>query len=349
MKLVNRNVIVTGGSQGLGRTIVEIFVREGANVLLCARDERAAAALATAVQAQAPLADQRVLAQGCDVSSVEDVETLFAAADDGFDGPLHVLVNNAGIYGPKGPTDEVDFEEWKRCVDINLYGTLLPCRAAMKRFKASGYGKIVNLSGGGATNPMPNLSAYAASKAAVVRLTETLALELVPYRVDVNAVAPGALNTRLLEEVLAAGPEKVGEKFYQQSQTAGGGRRRTAGTGRGAVRVPREQRKRRRHGQAHQCQVGPVEAAARVPRRVERQRHLRAAPDHAGGPGEELAAVKTKDALREKAVFTHAVRFKAADRQGVSGCRAGASPAGSGRLRDDGRRSARPTTGRSPN
>ena len=218
MKLANRNVIVTGGSQGLGRTIVETFVREGANVLLCARDERAAAALATAVQALAPLAEQRVLAQGCDVSSVEEVARLFAAADEGFDGPLHVLVNNAGIYGPKGPTDEVDFEEWKRCVDINLYGTLLPCRAAMPRFKASGYGKIVNLSGGGATNPMPNISAYAASKAAVVRLTETLALELVPYRVDVNAVAPGALNTRLLEEVLAAGPEKVGEKFYQQSQ-----------------------------------------------------------------------------------------------------------------------------------
>ena len=225
MKLANRNVIVTGGSQGLGRAIVETFVREGANVLLCARDERAAAALAVAVQAQAPLAEQRVLAQGCDVSSVEQVEALFAAADDGFDGPLHVLVNNAGIYGPKGPTDEVDFEEWKRCVDINLYGTLLPCRAAMKRFKASGYGKIVNLSGGGATNPMPNISAYAASKAAVVRLTETLALELAAYRVDVNAVAPGALNTRLLEEVLAAGPEKVGEKFYQQSQkqAAGGG------------------------------------------------------------------------------------------------------------------------------
>ena len=218
MKLANRNVIVTGGSQGLGRTIVETFVREGANVLLCARDERAAAALAVAVQAQSPLAEQRVLAQGCDVSVAEDVEALFAAADAGFDGPLHVLVNNAGIYGPKGPTDEVDFEEWKRCVDINLYGTLLPCRAAMKRFKASGYGKIVNLSGGGATNPMPNISAYAASKAAVVRLTETLALELSSYRVDVNAVAPGALNTRLLEEVLAAGPEKVGEKFYQQSQ-----------------------------------------------------------------------------------------------------------------------------------
>lgn len=225
MKLANRNVIVTGGSQGLGRAIVETFVREGANVLLCARDERAAAALATGLQGSAPRGDQTVLGQRCDVSSPDEVESLFAAADEAFGGALHVLVNNAGIYGPKGPTDEVDFDEWKQCVEVNLYGTLLPCRAAMRRFKRRGYGKIVNLSGGGATNPMPNISAYAASKAAVVRLTETLALELVPYRVDVNAVAPGALNTRLLDEVLAAGPEKVGEKFYQQSrkQAEGGG------------------------------------------------------------------------------------------------------------------------------
>ncbi len=216
MKLSNRNAIVTGGSQGLGRSIVETFVREGFNVLFCARDGQAAALLAEHLQAHVPLPGQRVLAQGCDVSSPDEVENLFGVADATFD-TLHILVNNAGIYGPKGPTDEVDFEEWKRCVDINLHGTLLPCRAAMRRFKQSGYGKIINLSGGGATNPMPNISAYAASKAAVVRLTETLALELAPFHVDVNAVAPGALNTRLLDEVIAAGPDKVGAKFYQQS------------------------------------------------------------------------------------------------------------------------------------
>ena len=224
MKLANRNAIVTGGSQGLGRAIVETFVREGANILFCARDEHAAAQLAEHLQTHVPLPGQRVLAQGCDVSSPAEVENLFGVADATFD-TLHILVNNAGIYGPKGPTDEVDFEEWKRCVDINLHGTLLPCRAAMRRLKQSGYGKIVNLSGGGATNPMPNISAYAASKAAVVRLTETLALELAPFHVDVNAVAPGALNTRLLDEVIAAGPDKVGAKFYEQSlkQSTGGG------------------------------------------------------------------------------------------------------------------------------
>jgi NAD(P)-dependent dehydrogenase (short-subunit alcohol dehydrogenase family) len=216
MKLAQRNAIVTGGSHGLGRAIVEAFVREGANVLLCAREEQAAADLAERLQSHAPLAGQRVMAQRCDVSLEADVESLFGVADEVF-GPLHALVNNAGIYGPKGPTDAVSFEEWRRCVDINLYGTLLPCRAAMPRFKAAGYGKIVNLSGGGATNPMPNISAYAASKAAVVRLTETLALELQAHHVDVNAVAPGALNTRLLEEVLEAGPDKVGADFYEKS------------------------------------------------------------------------------------------------------------------------------------
>jgi NAD(P)-dependent dehydrogenase (short-subunit alcohol dehydrogenase family) len=216
MKLAERNAIVTGGSQGLGRVIVEGFVLAGANVLLCARDEQAAGELAEQLQSRAPLAGQRVLAQRCDVSSESDVAALFGVADEVF-GTLHVLVNNAGIYGPKGPTDEVSFEEWRRCVEINLYGTLLPCRAAMPRFRQANYGKIINLSGGGATNPMPNISAYAASKAAVVRLTETLAIELQTHHVDVNAIAPGALNTRLLDEVIEAGPEKVGADFYQKS------------------------------------------------------------------------------------------------------------------------------------
>ncbi len=216
MKLLHRNAIVTGGSQGLGRAIVETFVREGASVLLCARDEAAAGEAAESFQGALVREGQRVLARGCDVSDRQQVEALFATAGEELD-ELHILVNNASVYGPKGPTDEVDFDEWRRCLEINLYGTLLPCRAAMPVFRNLGYGKIINLSGGGATNPMPNISAYAASKAAVVRLTETLALELRPFGVDVNAVAPGALNTRLLDEVIQAGPEKVGADFYAKS------------------------------------------------------------------------------------------------------------------------------------
>jgi 3-oxoacyl-[acyl-carrier protein] reductase len=93
----------------------------------------------------------------------------------------------------------------------------LPCRAVLPLFRRAGYGKIVNLSGGGATSPLPRISAYAASKAAVVRFTETLALEAADAHIDVNAVAPGALNTRLLDEVLDAGPERVGQDFYDRA------------------------------------------------------------------------------------------------------------------------------------
>jgi NAD(P)-dependent dehydrogenase (short-subunit alcohol dehydrogenase family) len=223
MKLPNRGAIITGASQGLGRVIAQRFVEEGANVFLCARDEQMLASVKAELQSAA-CAGQRVIARRCDVSSNEEVEAMFRDYDSEL-GPLSILVNNAGIYGPKGPSEEVDWDEWQRCIEINLYGTLIPCRYAITRFKKCGGGKIINLSGGGATSPLPNLSAYAASKAAVVRLTETLAEELRDWHVDVNAIAPGALNTRLLDEILQTGPERVGAKFHacavKQSQTGG--------------------------------------------------------------------------------------------------------------------------------
>src|SRR5262249_51177387 len=108
---------------------------------------------------------------------------------------------------------------------INLLGVVLMCRHALPIFRRQRYGKLVNLSGGGATSPLPRISAYAASKAAVVRLTETIAEETAGTGIDVNAIAPGALNTRLLDEVLEAGPERVGARFYENAvkQKAGGG------------------------------------------------------------------------------------------------------------------------------
>jgi NAD(P)-dependent dehydrogenase (short-subunit alcohol dehydrogenase family) len=215
VNLKGRNVLVTGGSQGLGKAIVEAFLAEGANILFCARNASAVADLEAALKRSAT-AGQTIMGRSCDVSEAAAVENLFRIGDEAL-GPLHVLVNNAGVYGPKGPSETISWEEWRQCIEINLYGTFLPCREAILRFKQFGSGKIINLSGGGATNPLPNISAYAASKAAVVRLTETLAEELREFHVDVNAVAPGALNTRLLDEVLEAGPEKVGAAFYARA------------------------------------------------------------------------------------------------------------------------------------
>jgi 3-oxoacyl-[acyl-carrier protein] reductase len=224
MELNERTAVITGANQGLGRAIAEAFVRAGASVLVAARGEER---LRQTCEELAPLAartGQRVLWRRADVGRPEDCAAVAADASDRLGG-LTVLVNNAGVYGPMGPIEEVNWEEWVEAVRVNLFGTVLMCRAVIPAMRAHGYGKIINLSGGGATAPLPRISAYAAAKAAVVRLTETFAEELRDARVDVNAIAPGALNTRLLDEVLTAGPDKVGRAFYERSlkQQAEGG------------------------------------------------------------------------------------------------------------------------------
>jgi NAD(P)-dependent dehydrogenase (short-subunit alcohol dehydrogenase family) len=216
MKLKNLNAFITGGSQGLGKVIAEFFLREGANVVICSRGEKEL--LATRDELAKKFPSQKVFAKTCDVSNEAQVNELVAFALREL-GSLDALVLNAGIYGPMGATESVSLDEWKRALEINLYGVLLPSRAVIPHFKKNGRGKIVVLSGGGATNPLPNISAYAASKAAVVRLMETLAEELKSFHVDVNAIAPGALATRLVDEVLAAGADKVGAAFFEKNKT----------------------------------------------------------------------------------------------------------------------------------
>jgi 3-oxoacyl-[acyl-carrier protein] reductase len=126
-------------------------------------------------------------------------------------GRIDILVNNAGMLGPIGPLHENNIDEWIKTVHVNLIGTFLCCRAVLPVMIRQGRGKIINLSGGGAAYPKPNFSAYACSKAAVVRLTETLAEEVKDYNIQVNAIAPGAIKTRMVEQIVEAG-EAAGEK-----------------------------------------------------------------------------------------------------------------------------------------
>lgn len=214
MKLSGRNVIITGGSQGFGRHLVEAFLAEGANVVFCARTagdvEQTRAALAPGLQP-----GQQLAGLACDIADAASVAALFARAAQF--GPLHAVVNNAGIYGPIGPTEEVTLSDWTQAWQVNVTGTLLVCQHAVRAMKSRG-GKIINVSGGGATNPMPRFVAYAATKAAVVRLTETLAEEYRGDRIDVNAIAPGALRTRLTQQVLAAGPARAGADFFAKNK-----------------------------------------------------------------------------------------------------------------------------------
>ncbi|HEY7156987.1 MAG TPA: SDR family oxidoreductase [Gemmataceae bacterium] len=216
MSLHGRSAIITGANQGLGRAIAGRFVELGASVLLVARGVERLRQVEGELKRNAR-PGQVIASRAGDVSRSEDCQAIVSGALETLPG-LTILVNNAGIYGPIGRIEDNDWEQWTQAIQINLFGTVLMCRAALPHLRSQGYGKIINLSGGGATAPLPRFSAYAASKAAVVRFTETLAEEVREDHIDVNAIAPGALNTRLLDQVLDAGPERAGQTFYERSR-----------------------------------------------------------------------------------------------------------------------------------
>ncbi len=223
MKLAGKYALVTGASQGLGKAIAKAFLENGASVIICARNvdklNKAKSDLESLLKN-----GQQLVVHSVDISRTEEVDNLIDFSLKTFPC-LDILVNNAGVYGTKGTIEDIDWQEWVQAIQINLMGTVYTCKKVLPHFKARRYGKIINVSGGGATSPLPRLSAYAASKAAVVRFTETVAHETMGMGIDCNAIAPGALNTRLLDEILEAGPEKVGKEFYERSlkqQESGG-------------------------------------------------------------------------------------------------------------------------------
>lgn len=212
--LSGRRALVTGASQGLGREIARAFLAASADVAICARTEADISRAGTALGEEFP--QRRVVAMQCDIAVTEQLDSFYASAIEKF-GALDIVVNNAGVHGPIGSLDEIDWNDWTQATATNLLGTAYSCRLAVNHFKSQRQqrrAKIINLSGGGATAPQPGLSAYGASKAGIVRLTETLSREVEADDIDVNAVAPGALATRLTKELLEAGPQRVGHEHH---------------------------------------------------------------------------------------------------------------------------------------
>ena len=173
MKLDGRVAVITGAGRGIGRAIALSYAREGAKLALAARSE---AELQEAVGSVSELGAEAI-AVPTDVTSHEDTERLAREVVDRF-GRIDVLVNNAGISGPVGPLQGNDIADWVNTITVNVTGTFLVCRAVIPAMLDQDGGKIINLSGAGATNAWSNMSAYCSSKAAVVRLTEVLAQEL---------------------------------------------------------------------------------------------------------------------------------------------------------------------------
>lgn len=217
--LKNRVAVIAGAGRGIGKAIALAYAREAARLILAARtgDQLAAVAL------QCRQAGGEALPVVTDMADWQQVQNLIATSIKEF-GQVDILVNSAGVYGPIGPSAQVDVAAWTKAVEINLFGTFHLCRAVMSHMMERKQGKIILLGGGGATTPLPNFSSYAASKAGVARLADTLAEELKDYNIQVNVIAPGLVDTGLQDEVLAAGSRAGGlfEKIKQARESGTG-------------------------------------------------------------------------------------------------------------------------------
>lgn len=212
--LPDKTVLVTGGSMGIGLACAEEILEAGARVALVARGADALSEAAARLR-EAHGAD-RVDTIRADISLADDVEMMVTEALQRM-GRLDGLVHAAAQLGPIGPLLDASPEEWSRTIEINLIGTYRVAAAVGRAMRSAGTGRMVLLSGGGATSPFPNYSAYAASKAGVVRLAETLAVELAPHGVEVNTLAPGFVATRMHEATLAAG-ERAGTEYLARTR-----------------------------------------------------------------------------------------------------------------------------------
>ncbi len=216
--LTGRRALITGAGRGIGRAIAEEFVRAGAHVAIAARSadqvEEAVAALTAS--------GARALGLLLDVSDPAAVQAAVASIEQQWGG-IDILVNNAGVLGPIGRTETNDVDAWLDTVRINLGGCFLCTHACLPGMIQRSAGRIINLSGGGAVSPRPNFSAYGVSKAAIVRFTETLAAEVSGEGIQVNAIAPGAVNTQMTELAAAAGGAAGAEAGHAVQQLRAGG------------------------------------------------------------------------------------------------------------------------------
>jgi NAD(P)-dependent dehydrogenase (short-subunit alcohol dehydrogenase family) len=201
-------ILISGGSSGIGAAIAHSLAEQGHRIFICARRADRLAAVAQGF----PNIESHV----CDVSDEGQIERLFTGLGSKTEA-LDVVVNCAGGFGEIGPITMTDSSRWWATLETNLKGTYLFIRHALPLLQKGDHPRIINFAGGGAFSPFPNYSAYACSKAAIVRLTECLAGELAPLNVRINAIAPGFVPTPMHQATLAAGEERAGRMHYQRT------------------------------------------------------------------------------------------------------------------------------------
>lgn len=210
--LKNKKIIITGGSMGIGFAVAKKCAEEGAYLILISRHKNDLEKAIKKINRN----NKKHMYFAVDVSQSDKVKELAETIKK----DLHFidgLVNCAGIYGPIGKLDEINPTEFVKTININLLGTFFMCHYCIPLLKKAKRGKIVNYSGGGAASPFPNYSAYAVGKTGIVRLTENMALEFKNDNIDINAIAPGFVATRLHEDTIKAG-NNAGEDFLKKTQ-----------------------------------------------------------------------------------------------------------------------------------
>ena len=202
--LSGRRVLVTAGAGGIGLAIVERLVRHGARVFACDIADAALADFAKAIpEAHAVKAD---------VSSEEDVDRMFATLREKLGG-LDALINNAGVAGPTGAVEDIDPKEWRRCLDVGLTGQFLCARRATPMLKAAGGGSIVNISSAAGRHGYAFRTPYSSAKFGVIGFTQSLAKELGPANIRVNAILPGIIEGPRMEGVIRDRAAQMGVAY----------------------------------------------------------------------------------------------------------------------------------------
>ncbi|MBT4500338.1 MAG: SDR family oxidoreductase [Gemmatimonadetes bacterium] len=201
--LKDRVALVTGGSKGLGESMALGLAQAGATTVICSRDQDACDKTAADIASQT---GRESVGMSVDVTDEARVDQLFAAVAERF-GRLDVLINSAGINA-RFMIDECPLEEFRKVLDINLTGTWLCCRAAMKIMKEQQSGSMINIGSALSAVGIPARTPYCSSKAGIIGLTQTLGLEGAPHNVRCNAVCPGPFLTELNRPLLKE-PEKV--------------------------------------------------------------------------------------------------------------------------------------------
>lgn len=210
-RFADKVVIITGAASGLGLATAERLADEGASLVLVDRDDGALNALADGLAGKAPL-----IAVRADVAILDDVQTYVKAAVDRF-GRIDGFFNNAGIEGKQNLTENFGEEEFHRVVSINLDGVFFGMAEVLKVMRQQGSGAIVNTASVGGIRGVGNQSGYAASKHGVVGLTRNSAVEYGQYGIQINAIAPGAIMTAMVEgslrQIGGDNWEEVGREF----------------------------------------------------------------------------------------------------------------------------------------